>query len=79
MGVKQKNPTKVGIKNASKNNVCAFGILNCNTNLFKYLNVNTLITKNKTGSNRNIWCPIAPKKFLGDILNSEIEFVLSED
>ena len=37
------------------------------------------MTKNNTGINKSIWCPIAPKKFFGEILNSDIELVLSED
>ena len=49
-----KKPTKVGTKKANKNNVLACGILNFTTALFIYLYVKVIITKNKTGNNKNI-------------------------
>ena len=67
------------MKKANKNKVFACGILNFKTALLMYLYENVIITKNKIGNNNNSWCAIAPKKFVGEILNSEIELVLSED
>jgi len=46
-----KNPTKVGAKNASRNNVLDFGSLNLRNALFIYLKVKVMKTANKTGIN----------------------------